>query len=156
MSDTISKDLTDKLRQHIGKGAGVINASGDHGAVSVDVEQSERYAVGIRGISVQPNQPVGDVRKAAERIVSDVDALGEPMQVVELDAGAGQAIIRSAKPDADEAGVTYWEADVQRDQTSLHRYRKEHAAPDREIVTEPVPHAVAGKIAEQIADAIAP
>lgn len=156
MSHTISKDLTDKLRQHIGQGNGVVSSDTDAASISVDIEQSERYAVGVRGIDVRPKQPIGDVGEAAERIVSNVDALGEPLQVVECDPKAGQAIVRSAQPETDEAGVTYWEADVQRDQTSLHRYRKEHSAPDREAVTEPLPHAVAGKIAEQLADAVRP
>lgn len=150
---TIAKDLTDKLRQQQNQGAGVIEAGTDNGVIRVDVEHSERYAVGIRGISVQPATPV-NVNDAAERIAGNVDALGEPLQIVEVDRGAKRAVVRSAQPDADEAGVTYWEADVQPDQTTLHRFRKDHSAPDRAVIAEPLPHAVAGKVAEQLSDAI--
>lgn len=153
MSGTIAKHLTDNLRQHIGQGAGVVGVDGDGMAINVDVEQSERYAVGVRGIAVKPSQPNPDVRGIADRVVDGTTALGEPLTVVECDAG-GQAIVRSAEPDADAEGVTYWEADVRADGTSLHRYRKEHSAPDREVVTEPLPHNVVGRIAEQLADAV--
>lgn len=150
----IAKKLADGLRQHIGQGPGTISVEGDGVSVSVDVEQSERYAVGVRGITVRPHQPCGDVHEAAERIARDVEAIGEPLAVVESDRASGQAIVRSAQPEADEQGVTYWEGDVRTDGTSLHRYRKDHAAPDREAITEPLPHNAAGRVAEQLADAL--
>lgn len=156
MSQSIAHELTDRLRQHTGQGGGVVTAHGDGVSVSVDVEQSERYAVGVRGITVKPTQPVADVRDAADRIVERVQELDGPLTVVEHDAGAGQAIVRSAEPEHDEAGVTYWEADVRADETTLHRYRKDHAAPEREVVTEPLPHKIAGRVAEQLADAVKP
>ena len=154
MSGTLAKDLADRLRGHIGQGEGVVAVDRGDVSVSVDVEQSERYAVGVRGISIKPEQPVEDVRGTAERIVEGAQELGEPLTVVEYDAGGGKAIVRSAQPDADADGVTYWEADVRADETSLHRYRKDHNEPDRQVVTEPMPHATAGRVAEQLADAL--
>lgn len=154
MSDTIAKNVTERLRQHIARGAGTISADGDGVTVNVDVEQSERYAAGVRGIQVTPSQPNSDVHGTAERIVAGVGALGDPLTIVEYDTRGGQAIVRSAEPEADEEGVTYWEADVRSDGTALHRYRKEHSQPDRELVTEPLPHNTVGKIAEQLADAV--
>lgn len=156
MSDTIAKNLADRLRQHTGQGAGTVSAEGDGVTVSVDVEQSERYAVGVRGIAVTPGQPARDVRDTAEQIVERVTAIGDPLQVVECDAAGGQAIVRSAEPETDADGVIYWEADVRQDGTALHRYRKDHSQPDREVVTEPLPHGTVGKIAEQLADAVRP
>lgn len=152
MSQTIAKNITDRLQGHINKGSGTIEAAGDGASVSVDVEQSERYAVGVRGITVRPHQPIEDVRGAADRIVDGAQELGEPLAVVEADKD--RAIVRSAEPEADEGGVTYWEADVRSDETSLHRYRKEHDAIEREVVTEPLPHRTVGKIAEQLADSM--
>jgi hypothetical protein len=105
-------------------------------------------------LEVAPAAPVADVREAAERIVGGVTAIDDPLQVVELESREGRAIVRSTAPDRDESGVSYWEADVRAGGTSLRRYRKDHAAPDREIATEPLPHAVAGKIAEQLAEAM--
>lgn len=152
MSSSIAKNITDGLQRHIHQGAGTIEAAGDGASVSVDVEQSERYAVGVRGISVRPQQPIDDVRGAADRIVNGVSDLGEPLAVVEADDD--RSIVRSAEPDQDEGGVTYWEADVRSDETSLHRYRKQHDAIEREIVTEPLPHRAVGRIAEQLADSM--
>lgn len=153
MSTTIAKELTDRLRQHIGQGAGTIGVDGDAVSVAVDVEQCERYAVGVRSIAVRPEQPAADVRDVAERIVQDVTELDGPLAVVEYDARQGRAIVRSAEPEADAGGVTYWEADVRADETSLQRYRKDHAAPERESVTEPLMHNTVGRVAEQLADA---
>lgn len=154
MSSAIAKEVTDRLRQHIGQGEGTIQVDSDGVGISVDVEQSERYAVGVRGIQVTPAAPITDVRDAADRVAQHVDALDDPLTVVEYDSRSDRAIVRSATPEADEVGVTYWEADVQADGTSLHRYHKAHAAPDREIVTEPLPHGTAGRVAEQLGDAV--
>lgn len=154
MSQTIANELTDGLRQHAGQGAGTITANRDGVSVSVDVEQSERYAVGVRGITVKPTQTVSDVRGVADRIVENVQELDGPLAVIEADAKSGQAIVRSAEPETDDTGVTYWEADVRADETSLQRYRKDHAAPERQVVTEPMPHKIAGRVAEQLADAV--
>lgn len=153
-SNNIAKDVADRLRQHAGRGEGIVTVDSGDVAVSIDVEQSERYAVGVRGIHVKPQQPGGNVRDTADRIVERVQSLDEPLTVVECDTKNGRAIVRSAEPEADAAGVTYWEADVQRDETSLRRYHKQHGVPEREIVTEPLKHNTAGRVAEQLADAV--
>jgi hypothetical protein len=154
MSKTIAHELTDRLRKQIGHGGGIVEADGAGVTVAVDVEQSERYAVGVRGITVTPAQPVADIQEVAERIAQGVTELDSPLTVVEYDTRQGQAIVRSAEPAADEAGVTYWEADVRADGTTLQRYRKDHAAPDREQITEPLLHSTVGRVAEQLADAV--
>jgi hypothetical protein len=153
-TNTIAKQVADRLRQHIDRGEGVVSVDAGDVTVSVDVEQSERYAVGVRGIHVKPLQPGGNIRDTADRIVEQVQSLDEPLTVIECDSAAGRAIVRSAEPEADERGVTYWEADVQADGTSLHRYHKDHTATDREVVTEPMKHGTAGRVAEQLADAV--
>lgn len=154
MSSTMTKEIADRLRQRRGQGEGVVEIDAGGATVSVDVESSERYAVGVRGITVRPTSPGGDVRETAERIVAGVDALDGPLGIVEYDAKGGRAIARSIEPDADEGSVSYWEADVRADETSLRRYRKDHNAPDREAVAEPLMHNVAGRVAEQLADAV--
>ncbi len=154
MSASIAQRLTDELRRRVGQGADRVEVAGDGVTVQVDIEASERYAAGIRGFEVAPVAPIVDVREAAERVVERVRALDEPLQLVEHDAREERAIVRSSSPDRDDAGVSYWEADVRADGASLRRYRKDHAAYDREVITEPLPHAVAGTIAEQLAEAM--
>ena len=153
MSVTVAKQLADGLKHHIGQGPGTVSVDGDGVSVAVDVEQCERYAVGVRGIVVRPDQPASDVRDVAERIVRDVTELDGPLAVVEYDARQGRAIVRSAQPETDDAGVTYWEGDVRADEASLQRYRKDHSAPEREAVAEPLMHNIVGRVAEQLADA---
>jgi hypothetical protein len=152
--NSIAKDVADRLRQHIDRGEGVVTVNGGDVTVSVDVEHSERYAVGVRGMHVTPQQPNNDIRGTADRIVEQVQSLDEPLRVVECDAANGRAIVRSAEPEADEQGVRYWEADVQRDGTSLRRYQKNHDAPEREAIVEPMKHTTAGRVADQLADAV--
>ena len=154
MGTAVAKEIAERLRQQIGQGPGEVKVDAGGASVAVDVEQSERYAVGVRGITVRPAQS-GDVREIADRVVAGVTDLDGPLTVVEVDRGGERAIVRSAQPDADEAGVTYWEADVRADETSLRRYRKEHSTPEREAVTEPLIHGTVGRVAEQLADAVA-
>lgn len=156
MGDT-AQYIGDTLRRQAGQDSGVIRTERDGVSVEVDVEATERYASGVRGVTVRPAQPHGEgtrsVRDVAERIVERVDAL-EPLAIVECDDGQGRAIIRSAEPEHSTDGVRYWEADVQGDGTSLHRYHKQHDAPDREQIAEPLLHPVVGRVAEQLADAV--
>ncbi len=154
MASSIAGDVTEQLRRRAGQGQGSVDAAAGGVSVSVDVEDSERYAAGVRGISARPERPVEDIRRAAEDVAAGVPSLGEPLSVVEVDSGSGRAVVRSSSPDADDAGVTYWEADVRADETTLRRYRKEHAEPEREAITEPMPHATAGKIAGELAEAV--
>ena len=153
MSANIGKELRAKLRDAAGSEHTSVGVAGDKAGVSVDVEHCERYAAGVRGLRVTPAEPIPDVGEAAERIAQHVDAI-EPLRVVEVDAREGQAILRSADPEADEAGVTYWEATVKPDETTLHRFHKAHIQPDREVVVEPITHQEVGEIADQIVDAL--
>jgi len=149
----IAHDIGDTLRRQVGHDPGVIRTERDGVNIEVDVEAAERYASGVRGVTVRPARPAPSVRDVAERIVERVDAL-EPLAIVEYDDGQGRAIVRSAEPEHSADGVRYWEADVQPDGTSLHRYHKQHDAPDREQIAEPLLHSVVGRVAEQLADAV--
>ena len=151
----IANYISDTLRRQAGQDPGVIRTQHDGVSIEVDVEAAERYAAGVRGITVQPERPTKSVRDVAERIVERVDAL-DPLAIVECDDGEGRAIVRSAQPEQSTDGVTYWEADVQRDATSIHRYHKSHAEPERERIAEPLLHPIAGRVAEQLADAARP
>ena len=153
MDARIGKQLRERLRDAHGAENTSIGVTDDRGAVSVDVERCERYAVGVRGVRVAPAAPIADVGGAAERIVEQVDVI-EPLRVVEFDAPEGQAILRSAEPETDEAGVTYWEATVKPDETTLHRFHKSHGDPDRQIVVEPLTHNEVGELANQLVDAL--
>ena len=150
---SVTQHVIDALHDRIGRGEGVVSVEVDGASVSVDLENCERYAVGVRGLRVRPTDPLADVGDAAERIVQNVDAI-EPLKVVEFDAPEQQAILRSAEPESDEGGVTYWEAAVKPDETTLHHFHKSHAEPDRAVVVEPITHGEVGRLADQLVDAI--
>jgi len=153
MSTTIGKQLRARLRDAIGQEQTSIDANHEAGSVSVDIERCERYAIGVRGISVRPAEADSDIGGIAERISDKVDVI-DPLRVVEIETEEQQAILRSAEPEADEEGVTYWEATVTPDETTLHRYHKTHAEPDRTVVVEPLTHGAIGELADQIMDAL--
>jgi hypothetical protein len=153
----VAEYIGDTLRRQAGQAPSVISTERDGVSVEVDVEASERYASGVRGVTVRPShshpEATRSVRDVAERIVERVDAL-EPLAIVECDDRQGRAIVRSAEPEQSTDGVRYWEADVQPDGTSLHRYHKQHDQPDREQIAEPLLHPTIGRVAEQLADAV--
>jgi hypothetical protein len=57
-------------------------------------------------------QPVGDTRAWAERVSRKVTGLLEPLKVVEIDAGRQVALVRSAAPTPNEAGLDYQEIEL--------------------------------------------
>ena len=153
MSTSVGDELRARLRDAVGGENTTVGAEAGGVSVAVDVEHCERYAVGVRGIEVAPARPCDDIRETAERVARGVDVI-DPLHVVEVDAREGQAILRSAEPETDEQGVTYWEATVKPRGTAINRYHKSHAEPDREIVVEPLSHREAGRLVDQVADAL--
>lgn len=153
MSTSIGDELRAKLRDAVGSENTTVGVEVEGVSVAVDVEHCERYAVGVRGIQVAPAQPCENIHETAERVARGVDVI-DPLHVVEVDAREGQAILRSAEPEADEEGVTYWEATVKPRGTAINRYHKSHAEPDREVVVEPLAHREAGRLIDQVADAL--
>ena len=152
MDNTIGKQLRDQARGAADDTS--ISVSHNDATVSVDVEHAERYAIGVRGLRVQPAHSVADVGEAADRIVRHVDAVDE-LRVVEYDQGEQQAILRSAQPQSDEEGVGYWEASVKPTETTLQHYHKAHSEPERATVVEPLSYGTLGQLADQIVDALA-
>lgn len=153
MSTTIGKELRAKLRDAAGRENTTVDANKDGVSVSVDAEACDKYAIGVRGVRVRPSEAVTDVGDAAERIARNVDVI-DPLRVVEYDAPQQEAILRSTEPETDEGGITYWEATVKPDETSVERYHKDHRQPDRQRVVEPLTHRDLGELADQIADAL--
>jgi hypothetical protein len=152
VGNTIGKQLRDQARGAADDTS--ISVSDDDATVSVDVEHAERYAVGVRGLRIEPAHPLTDVGEAAERIARQVDAVDE-LRVVEYDQSEQQAILRSAQPQSDREGVDYWEATVKPTETTLQHYHKAHSEPERAAVVEPLSYGTLGQLADQIVDAVA-
>ena len=153
MSGQIGKQVKHKLAGATGQEHTSVDVAADGVGVAVDIERCERYAVGVEGVRIRPDDSVRDVGGAAERIAQGVDVI-DRLRVVEYESAAEEAILRSAEPAADEGGVTYWEATVKPDETTLHRFHKSHDEPDRHVVVEPMTHGEVGAVVDQIADAL--
>jgi len=153
MSTTIGHRVREQLRDVVGSEGASVHTNDGGVSVTIDIEHCERYAVGIQGIHIAPAAPSADIAETAERIARQVDAI-EHLHVVEVDRREGKAILRSAEPEADEAGITYWEATVQPVETTLNRYHKAHAEPDRQLIVEPITHRELSDLTDQLADAV--
>lgn len=153
MSTTIGGKLREQLRDVVGSDHTSVQTNDEEVSVTIDIERCERYAIGIQGIHIAPAAPRADVAETADRIAKQVDAI-EHLRVIEFDQREGKAILRTAEPEADEGGITYWEATVQPVETTLNRYHKAHTEPDRQRVVEPITHRQLGELADQLADAV--
>lgn len=153
--EQIQQRLVDRLRARQGQGAGSVEVVGDSVTVVVEAEQTDRYAVGVQRVVVRPAAGQPAVDTVARNIAEQVTALDQ-LQVIEVDGGEQRAILRSAQPDTDEAGVTYWEANVSPSETTLQRFRKDHQTADRQPQVEPIWYRDLGKVADQLANAVSP
>ena len=153
MSTTIGKKLRAKLGDTAGQENITVDVSQDGVSVAVDAEGCDKYAAGVRDLRVRPSEAVSNVGDAAERVAQNVDVI-DRLRVVEYDAPQQEAILRSEEPEADEVGITYWEATVKPDETTVQRYHKDHRQPDRDRIVEPLTHRDLGELADQIVDAL--
>ncbi|MBA3944347.1 MAG: hypothetical protein H0X37_07260 [Herpetosiphonaceae bacterium] len=153
MTTPLHKELTEQLRKAQGQGEVTVEAQAEDVTVVVDMEHCDRYAGGIRQITVRPDAPLPDVGTTAGKIAEHINVI-DPLQVVEVEGGEGRAILRTTDPETDQEGVTYWEATVTPDATTLQRFHKEHSEPDRAVVDEPLLHRELGSLVDQVAEAL--
>ncbi len=153
MATTLHKKLAEQLRKAQGQGEVSVEAQGDGVTVVVDMDHCDRSSGGIRQITVKPDVPLPNVGRTAEQIADHIGVI-DPLRVVEVEGGEGRAILRTAEPESDEGGVTYWEATVTPDATTLQRFHKEHSEPDRTVVDEPLLHRELGSLVDELAEAL--
>jgi hypothetical protein len=125
----------------------------------------DRYSVTVRNLKVSYNNlakngsKVKDyLRQRAKQITRRVTYLEEPLELLELDAGAGVAQLRSNAPSQDNETVIYWEALIQIEPhptVSLARYRWTPDRREREVLVYPATFATLGRIAQDLADSLA-
>lgn len=94
----------------------------------------------------------------ARTLTAQLSYLEEPLAVVEQDAEAQVALLRSLPPQRDERAICYWELTVDltdRTTLSLARYEWAPGRPEREPLPYPVAFSQLGRIADSLAGAMA-
>jgi hypothetical protein len=121
----------------------------------------DRYSVTLRSLDVGGGAFGGDARAYlsahAAEIARRLSYLEEPLAVWELDGGERVAQLRSSPPQRDGAEVSYWEVRLcagERSGARLARYRWAPGMVEREIVAYPATFALAGRLADSLAEAL--
>ncbi len=147
--DTLRETIQAELGRLRGPGHGQLRIAAPAGTITADLADIERHAVSIERVALDFAAPQA-VAPAAQRIAREVQAL-EPLHV--LEAEADLAVLRTAAPATDDAGVGYWEAQVTSSGVTLEHFHKAHAAPDRVAQPAPVWQRTLGELIEQLAAA---
>lgn len=127
--------------------------------VSLSLADYDRYSAALRTLKVSASQN-GDkdyLRQCAKQVVRRVTYLEEPLELLELDAEAGLAQLRSRSPHQEGNERIYWEAMIQiepRPTASLTRYRWIPDGPERDMLVYPATFATLGRIAQDLAESL--
>jgi hypothetical protein len=96
------------------------------------IEQTEPLAVSFTQLGFESSKllsaKVERLRSIANDLVQGVTYLLEPLTLVEIDHDSAVVQLRSATPERDGEGRTYYEILVKRSGVTLERYRKEPGA----------------------------
>ena len=164
----ISKLVSERLETLGAKGPNQIDAVVLDSAqqpgfiVGVSIEEYNLgYSVTLRQLEVSHNvaAPAGNeiddkLRQWTEQISQRLSYLEEPLTLLELDAEAKVAQLRSVSPHQDGEELTYWEAMVHaipQPRVSLTRYYWSPNRSKREVAVYPVTFGTVSRIAQDIA-----
>jgi hypothetical protein len=97
--------------------------------------------------------PAGDLAGRANRVASRVTGLLERLRVVEVDAAAGTALLRSDTPSTGDGVLSYYEVLVRGDgSAAVRRYRAPQGGRPRWQVTFALTYEALAKLVRDLAD----
>jgi hypothetical protein len=129
--------------------------------VSLNLADYDRYSVAFRNlrVSCKNSSKNGDkdyLRQCGEQVTRRVTYLEEPLELLEVDAEAGLAQLRSRSLRQEDNEKIYWEAMIQAEPhptVSLTRYRwTPESPPGREVVVCPATFATLGRVVQELVD----
>jgi hypothetical protein len=98
-----------------------------------------------------PAAPAGDLKARAEQVAGRVTGLLEPLRLVEADAGAAVAQLRSDKPLRRGDDQFYYEVELRGPTTTLRRYQAAHPGARRAQVPFALTNEALGKLVTDLA-----
>jgi hypothetical protein len=133
--------------------------------VSLVLQDYDKYSVALRyidvsleGSTLNEAETENYLNQRTEQLIQRLTYMEEPLALVELDADAGLAQVRSKPPQHDDEAVIYWEAQIRlkpQPGIRLARYRWTPGRPGRELVIYPIAFARLGQIVEDVALSLA-
>lgn len=121
--------------------------------VEIELRDSDRYSSIVDELRI--GGPFIDIQAAAQALSRPMAELNDELALIEYDAAGGLAVLRSAVPLQEPEAVEYWEAQIYPGLMRMARYRKEHAAADREQQGVPMLHRSLATLAEELAATLA-
>lgn len=119
-------------------------------ADAVDTVGARLWEVALYRTSAQANPAT--LAAQAERIVSRITGLMEPLRLIEIDEPRGVAQLRSTSPAAKGDTLFYYEVTRQAGgQTTLRRYQASTTSPKREQIAFPLTHEALAKLVDDLA-----
>ena len=137
-----------------------VPAGGNEPEASLNVQDYDRYSVILRHLEVAGSETVANDRtkdylqRCAAEISGRVTYLEEPLALLELDAQAGIAQLRSSPPERRSGESVYWELTVwaaPHPRARLTRYRWTADSDERHSVPHPLTFVTLARIAEDLA-----
>lgn len=136
-------------------------SEGEGMAVSLGLEDYDRYSVTLRHLEVVDNSSrvIDDqvkeeyLRQVAAEVCRRLSYLEEPLALIELEPAGGVAQLRSDPPQHSLEEAIYWEVRVQvapHPTARLTRYRWTATNYERRPLPHPVTFATAGRISEDL------
>jgi hypothetical protein len=137
-----------------GPGPHALSAPLSAGGWSLNATAEAAESVGCRLTELRLTRPAGEPASAAAltqwavRTAKRVTGLLEPLKLIEVDAGRGEALLRSESPAARVDSVEYYELRLTGDHDArLRRYRASRTAGGREAVPFALTHEAVAKLA---------
>ncbi len=107
---TLAQNLLSNLGKLPAAAPGVAQASHEGWTATVDAVSPDAHSVLSREIRLERATPgAGSVGAWAERVAERTAKLGDPLKVIEVDAGDERALLRSKAPRQREGKIVYQE-----------------------------------------------
>jgi hypothetical protein len=123
--------------------------------VGLTADQADSLSCLVWELAVAPAEPAAEpvvLRDWAAAVAKRATGLMEPLTVHEIDAGRGEAVLRSTAPTSKGAALAYYELKLHADgRAVVRRFHGSKAEPGREQVAFALTHEVLAKLAADLA-----
>ncbi|WP_145239781.1 hypothetical protein [Urbifossiella limnaea] len=123
----------------------------DARTVHLTADKADSLSCLVWELAVTTTEPAA-LRDWAAAVAKRATGLVEPLTLHEVDAGRGEAVLRSTAPSAKGAALAYYEVNLHADgRAVVRRFHGSKANPGREQVAFALTHEVLAKLADDIA-----
>jgi hypothetical protein len=149
----VLEKLSDLPRESGGRQTFAFTDAANGVAVRLELENAEALALQVWEVEVTPSQPpAAPLAERAKALAAKATGLLEPLRLIEVDAGAAKALLRSAQPAATDAERYYYEAVMEGGgRTTLRRYQGSTAVSGRRSISYTLTREALAKLVSDLA-----